>query len=1085
MGNAHIRISLSGDPDFIKMVKAEYISQQFDKRKSRVMSLKDEACNKIVRFLEWIKHEDMVETKICPLDWHGDRAYFLRYLGKLESPQLYRHFRLDSFEVMSNSGDTLEHLLQESEDDFEAQQHLVDSLASWSTCTIIPGRLFLRQLPMTDTSLTNYCLVELERTGLARVFKVLCHYFEQVDTNIRMASVRSLQQAITSCNNLFLIPPRHLSSSILNNLTDSQIALRLNNGLQQTESWDLLREPELLPLIAKRRSYFDNFHPLILNSYQTVLFKFVSDSNRLYLVQYHLAMLSNKVVARICMDREKGMFNYKLLPRVTGQMESLFSQLSSNVKSRDQKCARALRSRRNLLYVVEDLNKHAVIAINHTEDVERLILYASKSRSDLRFYNETFTEANSILDRLTTEFMLSGNLDAEVAEIPVGGARQSIGGMQYGRWFLIKYDSENLSIVHFPSKQIKSEGEDHCYRTLTFFTVAFADLYYYKADLPDSEGESENDLLAKFMQDLSFAHKYHFANAAYTALRSSSQEISNSLTKSDFDEVLSCCIEERIVNGMMVANRVSSNNESKLAALLSSILSPVPGGSPYFYFHGDEKNVIKEFYLSDVRLRDDDKSYDMCSIHTSNSDGMSDESSEVHGDTISLIETKQDQLAALAPPFILFKLNDKPASLEEIESICDMVSLSAYVTVFQGTKMETMSEVQMAVSSLLVSQLNSYIAEQTLELFRPGEDGLSENDAKNVKRHLLEAENVATVSTPVHFYLPKTDSMIDATIPFGSEEGLRSHFFLLGLRLCSQERLRMKEVGDGDFIAKSIDENGWCWIHIPETIGSVSIHVFHQGGIRAAELVAKKALQVVEDECHKVNQMLLLENLHTHRLVSKLLIPAGSSGSTSSKKNIDSYHIREKENKTFDLPPGYFKCKVSHEAFYEVNRRCAPSQALLDLENSVFHSFAVSNRQGVFVYKDEEENIFYMRLEACESDANNLHGIRFFAYGIQQAGASITEQLHRLIKKKLMELCVEKISLSLVLEKSHRFRLTQSDIDFVKSFRKNWIALGNDNTTISLQDDEYYEFPVSVYDPVAVLLYFRQVSLRVFSNYTI
>ena len=68
-----------------------------------------------------------------------------------------------------------------------------------------------------------------------------------------------------------------------------------------------------------------------------------------------------------------------------------------------------------------------------------------------------------------------------------------------------------------------------------------------------------------------------------------------------------------------------------------------------------------------------------------------------------------------------------------------------------------------------------------------------------------------------------------------------------------------------------------------------------------------------------------------------------------------------------------------------------------------------------------------------------------------------------------MTLCVEIISTGLT--KSQHFNLHQSDVDFVKSFEHKWRKLGHE---VSSLEGEFYEFPLAVYDPVLVLLYFRQ-----------
>ena len=96
--------------------------------------------------------------------------------------------------------------------------------------------------------------------------------------------------------------------------------------------------------------------------------------------------------------------------------------------------------------------------------------------------------------------------------------------------------------------------------------------------------------------------------------------------------------------------------------------------------------------------------------------------------------------------------------------------------------------------------------------------------------------------------------------------------------------------------------------------------------------------------CHRVNQQLLLKRLHQSRTASGLLIPK------------DSMVIDEPETDLEQLfRPGIFSCPIVFRTSFDLFHRCAtnPSQVARKLEGTVLHSFAVSNRRNVFVYKDE------------------------------------------------------------------------------------------------------------------------------------
>ena len=85
-------------------------------------------------------------------------------------------------------------------------------------------------------------------------------------------------------------------------------------------------------------------------------------------------------------------------------------------------------------------------------------------------------------------------------------------------------------------------------------------------------------------------------------------------------------------------------------------------------------------------------------------------------------------------------------------------------------------------------------------------------------------------------------------------------------------------------------------------------------------------------------------SLHFSRTASELLIPK------------DSMVLEEPETE-FELlfRPGVFSCPVVFATSFDLFHRCAtnPAQVARKLEGTVLHSFAVSNRRNIFVYKDE------------------------------------------------------------------------------------------------------------------------------------
>lgn len=207
-------------------------------------------------------------------------------------------------------------------------------------------------------------------------------------------------------------------------------------------------------------------------------------------------------------------------------------------------------------------------------------------------------------------------------------------------------------------------------------------------------------------------------------------------------------------------------------------------------------------------------------------------------------------------------------------------------------------------------------------------------------------------------------------------------------------------------------------------------------------------------------------SLHRNRTASSLLIASPKSKATPVSRPGE-----DKEGEIFT--PGSFACPIVFRTMFDLFHRCAanPSQVAHTLEATVLHSFAVSNRSGIFVYKDESEEIFYMRLQARGTGIDGDGKVELLVHGINRPGPSVTHQLKVLLQRRLLVIAVE--MLSAVLTKNPHFRVSASDLDFLQSFDMEWTSLAKEEST-PYPADMFYEFPEFVYDPTLVLLMFRQ-----------
>ena len=171
--------------------------------------------------------------------------------------------------------------------------------------------------------------------------------------------------------------------------------------------------------------------------------------------------------------------------------------------------------------------------------------------------------------------------------------------------------------------------------------------------------------------------------------------------------------------------------------------------------------------------------------------------------------------------------------------------------------------------------------------------------------------------------------------------------------------------------------------------------------------------------------------------------------------------------------PGIFQCPIVFRKLFNLYHRAAtnPEKVARTLEATVLHNFAVSNRSGIFVYKDETGEIFYMKIVPIRSGIDSEGMVELLVYGVKNPGPSVTEQLRILLQRRLLLIAVEMFSS--VLTKNQYFKWKQADLLFLRSFSSEWEKLQTEKTD---KDDHcfYYKFPDGVTDPFMVLLLFRQ-----------
>lgn len=170
--------------------------------------------------------------------------------------------------------------------------------------------------------------------------------------------------------------------------------------------------------------------------------------------------------------------------------------------------------------------------------------------------------------------------------------------------------------------------------------------------------------------------------------------------------------------------------------------------------------------------------------------------------------------------------------------------------------------------------------------------------------------------------------------------------------------------------------------------------------------VQRDVCEAVRDLCKKVNQLLLLQSLYETRTCDSLLEPDDNwhsdvctspmSRNTSycRLKSMDGKYLilcsshsiillvsvseNSDEQELVNYPPslseaslhfkaGYFSCPVVWETHFVLHSRLKTgpgksgiSRGILALKN-ILDKFSVSNRNNMFVYRDNQKNVFYLR----------------------------------------------------------------------------------------------------------------------------
>lgn len=668
-------------------------------------------------------------------------------------------------------------------------------------------------------------------------------------------------------------------------------------------SWDLVKDPELLPLIMKRRTEIGFFILLDSSDDHALFGKLIPDARRNTedLIEYQIAILTDRVVIDLHMESTSGdFFPFRPIDDREEQDLSQFHRYAKTLRRRDQECGHALRCRTALLGLFEEKEKQWTDEEGEAVCVERLLPYANKVVRKVRFFNPGAGSSNDMLQNLAESLLLSNSFGVRVARIPISPG-ENVGGVGEGIWFIIELDRHTMSMIHHSlvNRNATGEGgETLTYRELTYFTIGISDLYSQRDDIADDD--STNSHLSEYLAMVEFAdhwdsaHTRIYSTAAYHALRLVSLPV-ECFHADDFDRVLRVCefveVASVLVGGSpALEDKSSTNSESKLQELMFMILGQVfPSQNnqehTLFYYKSSETedtvfkvdeqetdsisafneiDAVTDFEMADDDDQDHDrlpKSSDEFSATgdflSRSDDGLERPQGTNDDDNNSrLHDFGSTPLKLLPPVFVRVSLNGKAASLAGLSSIKKSTNLAVQLSLFRDdsrvSRSPNISErtreapelpaVHGRVALEVGALLNAYVAEQNLEQLMHFGQSLTEDDLKVVQGCLRGARNVLTSKIEVYFYLGKIDSMVPASAPACGVGAVAHGFALLKVELENNTYLKLQKFTGDVFVAMESNNASALdyFCFINIRRTQISVKVHHPQGAERAYTVMSK-----------------------------------------------------------------------------------------------------------------------------------------------------------------------------------------------------------------------------------------------------
>eukprot|EP01114_Cavostelium_apophysatum_P018268 TRINITY_DN5619_c0_g1_i2.p1 TRINITY_DN5619_c0_g1~~TRINITY_DN5619_c0_g1_i2.p1 ORF type:complete len:2863 (-),score=796.23 TRINITY_DN5619_c0_g1_i2:144-8732(-) len=188
--------------------------------------------------------------------------------------------------------------------------------------------------------------------------------------------------------------------------------------------------------------------------------------------------------------------------------------------------------------------------------------------------------------------------------------------------------------------------------------------------------------------------------------------------------------------------------------------------------------------------------------------------------------------------------------------------------------------------------------------------------------------------------------------------------------------------------------------------------------------------------CERVNQLLLLNQLHDTRICSPILC------ADISPSEVPDYAYDDFSSSRSKLMPSVYRhslfaagelaCPSVHVLEFDLHPRVHAPKAIGALISTALHPFLVTNSKNLFVYREKNGRVFYLKISDSTSTAPGKanQSVVLEVFGLDVPGPEITQQLRQLLEGKLASIALS--ILSTMLERNPLMKLTKEDLDFIK-----------------------------------------------------